>query len=361
MFSIVTDHNSSQSGEVTGSSTLFKPSRSNAEIITGELGPDIFDPRDIELIKTVDSADFHSKGITPEMVQNSIFKFDRTKSAEQNRFIMGFVVNRLMLAYKNKRITVTSLDGKREHANKNILECLTMDCAPSLYSIFNNIKHYVNSAKTHDRLGKLATTETISKNLGAYIDRMKTFKDLTIDKDYKISMQYGGGTMFDPGSYDRYTVFKNNPDIQFNTLVWPMGLIQVSCNPFKEKELKEINLGEIAREVLDAKYKDPFSRIFVSIWDIKKQSEIDIEKRVKEEGGERVGFTFNDLVAFYSKVAKHQPNVASGDATVVPFDMDATNEYNECIKTAMSKLHDVVTDSERNAMRKIKISIWDII
>src|ERR1035437_3243955 len=270
MFSIVTDHNSSQSGEVTGSSTLFKPSRSNAEIITGELGPDIFDPRDIELIKTVDSADFHSKGITPEMVQKSIFKFDREQSAEKNRFIMGFVVNRLLLAYKNKRITVTSLDGKNDHVNKNILECLSMDSSPSLYSMYNNLRHYINSAKTHDKLGRLATQETIAKNLEAYVGRMKTFSGLKVDDKYGIAVQYGGGVMFDPGSYDRYTVFKNNPNIQFNCIVWPMGLIQVSCNPFKEKLLKEINLGAIAKEVLEEKYKATFSRINVSVWDIKK-------------------------------------------------------------------------------------------
>jgi len=55
-------------------------------------------------------------------------------------------------------------------------------------------------------------------------------------------MQYGGGTMFDPGSYDRYVPFKNYPEASFICLVWPMGLVQVSCNPFKEKELKDVHL-----------------------------------------------------------------------------------------------------------------------
>jgi hypothetical protein len=361
MFHIATDHHENQAGQAGSGSTSFKHARSNVETISGMLGPEIFDPKDVELIKTVDSADFHSRGITPQMVQNSIFKFEKSNDATTNRFMMGFVVNRLLLAYKNKRLTVTSLDGKFEHTNKNILECLVMDCSPSLYSMFNNIRHYINSAKTHDKLGKLATPETLAKNLEAYMGRMKTFPGLKVDDDYGIAIQYGGGTMFDPGSYDRYTVFKNNPDIQFNCIVWPMGLIQVSCNPFKEKLLKEINLGAIAREVLDEKYKAPLSRIMISVWDIKKQNEIEIEKKVKEEGGERVGFTFKDLVAFYNKLTKHQPNVKAGDPTVKDFDLEAKDEFNEFLDQAMSKLHGDVTDEEKQAMRNIKISAWDAI
>jgi 6,7-dimethyl-8-ribityllumazine synthase len=71
----------------------------------------------------------------------------------------------LLLAYKNKRISVKSLDGKRDHINRNILECLVLDCSPSLYSIFNNIRHYINQARTSDRKGVLATPEEITENL----------------------------------------------------------------------------------------------------------------------------------------------------------------------------------------------------
>ena len=69
--------------------------------------------------------------------------------------------------------------------------------------------------------------------------------------DDGIIVQYGGGSMFKPGSYDRYTPFKNNPGADFLVIAWPMGLVQASCNPFKgERELKGVNLGEIAQEVL---------------------------------------------------------------------------------------------------------------
>ena len=361
MFQIATDHHEHQAGAAGSTSTSFKHASSNVERISGTLGPDIFDPKDIELIKTVDSADFQRRGITPDMVQNSILTVNKSVDASTNRYMMGFVVNRLLLAYKNKRLTVTSLDGKHEHVNKNILECMVLDCSPSLYSMFNNIKHYVKSAVTHDKAGKLAPAEVLAKNLANYIDTMKTFHGLKIDDEYGIAIQYGGGTMFAPGSYDRYTVFKNNPDIQFNCIVWPMGLIQVSCNPFKEKVLKEINLGAIAREVLDEKYKAPLSRIMISVWDIKKQNEIEIEKRVEQEGGERVGFTFKDLVAFYGKMTKNQPNAKQGDPTIADFDLEAKTEYNEFLDAAMSKLHTNITSAERKELASIKISAWDAI
>ncbi len=272
MFKIATDHHDRQVGADDTKSKYFKPSRSNVEIVSGEISySDVFLPTDIELIKTIDSANFLKWEIKPEDVQNSIFKFKRELSGEKNRFMMGFVVNRLLLAYKNKRISCKSLDGKRDHINKNFLECLVLDSSPSLYSIFNNIRHYINSAKTSDKLGVLAKPEDLMKNLSDYIERMKNYKFVEIgdeakeydptdwrhqsaissgskiskgvhfDEESGIISQYGGGSMYQPGSYDRYVPFKNNPEANFICIVWPMGLIQVSCNPFKEKKLKDIN------------------------------------------------------------------------------------------------------------------------
>jgi hypothetical protein len=40
-------------------------------------------------------------------------------------------------------------------------------------------------------------------------------------------------------------------------IAWPLGLVQASCNPFKgERQLKGVNLGEIAQEVL-SKWEGP--------------------------------------------------------------------------------------------------------
>ncbi len=303
MFTIATDHHQEQVGAEDTSSTYYKHSRSNVETISGEIAKqEIFPQRDIEFIQTIDSANFLKYEITPDDVQNSIFKLDKSKSIEELKFMMGFVTNRLLLAYKNKPITVKSKDGKRDHINRNILECLVLDCSPNLYSMYNNLLHYMNNAKTTDRLGRLATPEEVTKNLADYIETMKTYSNKEFDEDYKILRQYGAGSMVKPGSYDRYVVFKNNPEAEFNCITWPMGLIQVSCNPFKEKALKDINLGEIAKEVL-AIFEPKFKKYFISIKAIKEVYETSQDwknqQKIKGEEFSGIGFKFSDLAAFY--------------------------------------------------------------
>lgn len=303
MFTIATDHHQEQVGAEDTSSTYYKPSRSNVETISGEIAKqEIFPQKDIEFIQTIDSANFLKYNVTPEEVQNSIFKLDKSIPMDKLKFMMGFVTNRLLLAYKNKAITVKSKDGKRNHINKNILECLVLDSSPNLYSMYNNLIHYMNSAVTSDKLGRLATPEEITVNLGNYIQTMKSYKGKEFDEDYKILRQYGGGSMIKPGSYDRYVVFGNNPETEFFAITWPMGLIQVSCNPFKEKALKDINLGEIAKEVL-AKFEPKFGKYFISLKAIKEVYETSqdwkSQQKVKGEEFSGIGFKYSDLSAFY--------------------------------------------------------------
>ncbi len=388
MFTIATDHHQSQIGAEDTTSTYYKPARSNVETISGEISySDIFTAKDIELIQTVDSANFLKHNIKPEDLHKAIFKYDKTVDAEKNRFMMGFVVNRLLLAYKNKRITVSSLDGKRNHINKNILECLVIDSTASLYSMFNNIKHYINNAKTTDKLGRLATEEEITVNLTDYIKRMKDYtfiedpknpsnvqqydpkdwrhkkmKDqgALIDKgiiyyqDHKIISQYGGGTLFNPGSYDRYTPFKNYPEANFLCIVWPMGLIQVSCNPFREKKLKEINLGEIAKEVL-AQHERVLKMFYISLEDIKKEFETSSDwiamKKSEGESYEGVGFRFSDLQSFYKDCVYHVENgkIVQSDITV------------DHIKNNMDIVYESLTDEQKKELSKHKIPAWEII
>jgi hypothetical protein len=387
MFHIATDHHDKQSGAEDTQSTYFKHTRSNVETISGEISyADIFTHGDIELIKTVDSANFLANDIKPEDVQNAIFTTDKSASPSKNRFMMGFVVNRLLLAYKNKRITVKSLDGKRNHINRNILEALTLDSTGSLYSMFNNLKNYINNAKTGDKLGRLATPEEITDNLNNYIERMKNYsfiedpntgdvseydpnnwrhkkmldtgaqigKGVHFDEEYKIVTQYGGGSMIKPGSYDRYVVFKNNPEADFNCIAWPMGLLQVSCNPFKEKALKEINLGEIAKEVL-AKHESILKRFFVSLESIKKEFETsqDWKAMAKAEGEdyEGVGFRFSDLEAFYKDCL-----YAKGDSGVVSVDIN-----DQKLRTCMNTLFTELTYDQKFYLSNIKIPAWELI
>lgn len=336
MFTIATDHHQEQVGAEDTSSTYYKHSRSNVETISGEIAKqEIFPQGDIEFIQTIDSANFLKWGIKPSDLHQSIFKLDRNQPIEKIKFTLGFVVNRLLLAYKNKRITCKSLDGKRDHINRNLLECLVLDCSPNLYSMFNNLSHYIKFAKTNDKLGTLADPEDLAKNLASYKQTMKTYRDKKYDSEYKIIQQYGGGSMVKPGSYDRYVVFENTPDAEFLCIVWPMGLIQVSCNPFKEKKLQDINLGEIAKEVL-GKYESGFKRYFISLEAIKNVYETsqDWNQMMKAIGEdyEGIGFKFSDLEAFYMDCIYYkQEKVSNILDKIVEIDFRANSDKYEDI------------------------------
>lgn len=384
MFQIQTDHHDKQVGADDTKSKYFKPARSNVETISGEISyNDAFTPQDVEMIKTIDSADFLKYDIKPEDVQNSIFNFKRTLSGEKNRFMMGFVVNRLLLAYKNKRISCKSLDGKMNHINRNFLECLVLDSTPSLYSMFNNIRHYINVAKTRDKLGRLAKPEDLMKNLSDYIERMKNYKFVEIgdepqeyddqnwrhrsaieggtkiskgvhfDKESKIISQYGGGNMFHAGSYDRYVPFKNFPEANFICIVWPMGLIQVSCNPFKEKKLKNINLGEISKEVISS-HLSRLENIFIPLEGVKRELEYsqDWKKMSKEEGGgySGVGFKSSDLEAFYSDCLYEEKDGKLSKISI-----------NDDIKKYMDMTYEKMDGDQKSFLEKYKIPLIELI
>ena len=226
MFVIHTDHHDRQAGAEDTKSTSFRQSRSNVATISQVVSPkDLFPSSDILLINTVDSADFARQNLNPEDVVNYLYRFDRETSLQGNKMLLGLVINKLLLAFKNK---------------PGFLEMLVMDSQPSLMSILNNIKSWMKSAGA-------PTPEELQKNAEDYTQKMKSFPTVTDN----IIFQYGGGSMFKPGSYDRYTPYKNNPEADFLIMAWPMGLVQASCNPFKkDRELKGVNLGEIAQEVL---------------------------------------------------------------------------------------------------------------
>jgi hypothetical protein len=383
---ILFDHHDKQSGADTAAGVYAKASRSNAEIISGEISySDVFLSTDIQLIQTVDSANFLKFNIKPEDIQNSIFGIDKNISAERNRFLMGFVVNRLLLAMKNKRITVKSLDGKRDHNGRNLLECLVMDCSPSLYSIFVNLKHYINKAysfeynratKEYNRKDRLATPEQLTKNLTDYIKTRKQYifqpitgktvkhPEINYDEKYKIVVQDGIGNVFAPGSYDRYVVFKNFPDAEFVCTIFPMGLIQISCNPFKEKRLKSVNLGEITQEVL-SKYKYELSNIRIGVSDIKRINEEEIGKMKNKYGPDYVGmgFKFSDLQSLYKDSIVYLPGRKAGDLKNRA-QLDLTNEELpevQLLKQWMDKNISKWPFDVQEEINHLKIPVLDII
>jgi len=317
MFTIHLDHHDTQAGVEQGTATNFKSSRSNVETISQSVSPkDIFSPEDITLISTVDSADYAKYDITPEEVMNYLFKLDKDKSLQRNKMLMGLVVNKLLLAYKNK---------------PGFLESLVMNSNPSLISVLNNIKS--------EMIDKgYANIESLEKNKEDYVRSMKRSSDVKVEDG--IIVQYGGGYMMKPGSYDRYTPFRNNPDADFIVIAWPLGLVQASCNPFKkERALKGVNLGEIKDEVL-SKWESQLKTREIPLSTIKWVSESG-----KAFGDESVGFTYKDFNALY------------GDK----LGGDTGNDLKDDIRVAMEKPFTSLTEDEQRLLDSITVSAWDII
>ena len=314
MFVIHTDHHDRQAGAEDTKSTSFRQSRSNVETLSQVVSPkELFPSPDILLISTVDSADFARKNLTPDDVVNYLFRIDKEKSLQSNKMLLGLVINKLLLAFKNK---------------PGFLEMLVMDSDPSLLSILNNIKNWMRNTGS-------PSPEQLQKNAEDYIENMKSFPTVTDN----IIFQYGGGSMFKPGSYDRYTPYKNNPEADFLIMAWPMGLVQASCNPFKkDRELKGVNLGEIAQEVL-SKWEDQLKQKTVPLSTIKWVSETSV-------GPESIGFTFKDFKALYGEKIMF---------------MDNGEQILDKIGTMMEKSFKSLTEDEMKILDKIGVNAWDLI
>jgi len=314
MFIIHTDHHDRQAGAEETGSKSFRQSRSNVETLSQIIPKsDLFPTEDVATISMVDSADFAKNEITPEIVMNYVYKFDKDVSARKNRMLLGLVTNKLLLAFKNK---------------PNFLERLVIESKPSLLNLFLKIREIMEEEN-------YAPIGSLEKNKMDYIEKMKDYPEV----QGNIIVQYGGGVMTKPGSYDRYTPFKNNPEADFLVIAWPLGLLQASCNPFKkERELKGVNLGEIAQEVL-SKWETQLKDRKVPLSTIKWVSEGKI-------GEESVGFTFKDFAAIY------------GDKFL---DMEDGAKYLVEIKSLMEKPSDSLTDKEWEILDQITVPAWDII
>jgi hypothetical protein len=318
MFVIHTDHHDRQAGAEDTKSTSFRHSRSNVETISQVVSPkELFSPEDIQLISMVDSANYAANEVSVDQVINYLFKLDKNSPAAKNKQALGLVANKLLLAFKNK---------------PGFLEELVMETSPSLLNLVMNIKRIMNEKG-------YAPAEQLQKNREGYIDQMKNHKNVNVMGN--VIVQYGGGSMMKPGSYDRYTPFKNNPDADFLVIAWPLGLVQASCNPFKkERELKGVNLGEIAQEVL-AKWEDQLKERQIPLSTIKWISESG-----KDFGPESVGFTFKDFVALYGKNFKT---------------IDNGRDILTQIGKTMEKPFSDLTPEEMEDLDNVTVNAWDLI
>jgi len=317
MFKIHTDHHDTQAGAEETKATSFKASRSNVETISQTISPkEIFPSDDITLISTVDSANFVPYEITPEMIMNYLFKYDKNESLKRNKMMMGLVTNKLLLAYKNK---------------PRFLEDIVLNANPSLLSILNNIRKQVEEKG-------YAKPEDMIQNQKAYIQKRK--EDPSVKVYGSVITQYGIGSASKAGSYDRYTPFRNNPDADFLVTAFPMGMVQASCNPFKQdRALKGVNLGEIKDEVLQ-RFEQELKNQKITFGDLKRVSEFDAER-------ESVGFTFKDMMAIYGDVPS--------------FKMDGGSKLAEILNNISDRLYRNLSDKQKSLLDRVSVNGLDVI
>lgn len=333
MFTIHVDHHDSQVGVETGS-VNFKHSPSGTGTISAEISPrEIFPPKDLKIINTVDSADFASQDLTPDDIIRATFGLDKTISVEDNHRMMGLVVNKLLLTYKNK---------------KGFLSKLAMNAKPSLISMYNTIvklakEEGYNPPEQIETDTKEYQKKQRSKIKEGGLSIVKSLKNGESTMVGNLIVQYGGGYMGKGNTYDRYTPFKIHPEANYYTIAWPMGLVQLSKNPFKKSE-KDLHLGNILlKEIMPSKFKSKLEKIDITLDTIKHDFEMDIMKKGIKDA---VGFTLKDLIVLFDKKIKGLPDSGS---------------YKNLISDIASKPYDKLSYKQKEIMKRVTINAWDLI
>jgi hypothetical protein len=297
---IHTDHHDSQI-QYNNTSKHFAHSKSNAGTISTIISPtSIFPPEDIRIIDMVDSAGYSDENIGVEELKNYIFQWNSDRSKIENHLRFGMVVNKILLAYKNK---------------PNFLETIIMESQPSFVSMYRNAMNIIRQHISNGEKG-WADLLQLQKNSDFYAKSQKekeipnasidTVEELSYGKNALIGntiVQIGGGYMVKTGSYDRYTAFKNYPNSEYFIMIWDsIGMMQVSKNNWnKETKNNGIHLGEL---VIDDIFKNKYVPLLnkdkynISLLAIKKT----MEENISEENEDKaIGFDNNEFMALFDK------------------------------------------------------------
>lgn len=297
---IHTDHHDSQI-QYDSSSRHFSHSKSNAGTISQIISPtNIFPPEDVRVIDMVDSAGYAEENIGVDELKNYIFQYNKDRTKLENHLRFGMVVNKLLLAYKNK---------------PNYLEEVIMTSQPSLYSMFTVMMKIIKSHIANGDKGWVDILQ-LQKNSEQYAlaQKGKELPNATIDTIEELSyggnalvgntiIQVGGGNMMKIGSYDRYTAFKNYPNAKYFIMIWDsIGMMQVSKNNWnKENRGSDIHLGNIViKDIFEKKYVPLLNKekYDISLLAIKKTMEENIND---ENEAKALGFDYNEFMALFNK------------------------------------------------------------
>ena len=334
-----TDHHDGQVGVEKGTSVSFKHTPSNVQDISMRISPrELFPSKDLAIISMVDSAAFGRAGITPDQVMNTLYTTDKNASTKENHQRMGLVVNKVLLAFKNK---------------PNFLKDIVKQAKPSLismYTVIKSLQKKYNFVSNSELMTKgenyiQAQTTKVIKD-GKLSDVLSLKSGAHVQLPGRVVAQYGGGSMV-KGGYDRYVPFKLHPDAVTYTVAWPLGLIQASYNPFIKVKPVHVHLGKACMKMLDQKWKSKLSKQRVTLDFIKWTFEKDASKVIKS-GGKPIGFKMTDLLALID--LKQLEGIGAADSKWTSIITDITN-----------KPYSKLSKGQTNLLRKVSVSLWDII
>jgi hypothetical protein len=335
MMTIHTDHHDGQVGVNKGTSTAFVATPSNVQSISQVMSPGpIFPQRDIDIISTVDSADFSRHGLTPDDIMRATFTYDKAVDVKKNHQMMGLACNKLILSYKNK---------------PGFLAKLVMAAKPSLMSLFNVTTSLAKAdgykapedIEAHgENYKQQRADKKMDDGVPADIPRMKMGQSFM---NGTTIFQKGGGFMGGKNQYDRYTIFTQWPDAHFLITQWPMGLVQVAGNPFS-KLSNPHHLGDLVMKKVMPKFKGKLQSEDITLDRIKYEFERDIAKK-KIQGA--VGFTWHDFVALYEKSVKG---------------LQSKNDWwPNMIQDITNKPYAKLSTKQKGLLKKISVPAWDVI
>lgn len=336
MMNIHLDHHDGQVGfDKATQSVKFDKTPSNVQAIQDFISPtDIFPARDIKIISKVDTADFAKSGLTPDDIIRATFKPNKSLDVSKNHEMMGLVTNKLILSFKNK---------------KSFLSKLVMTSKPSLMNM------YVNTVKLAKAEG-YKTPKEIDTDSEKYLQQrmskmvppgspnsikgMKNGQSMLIGTTI---VQQGGGFMGKGNQYDRYTIFKLYPESDYLLTLWPMGLVQLSKNPFVSKK-NPSHLGDLAKKILTSKFKSKLKAEDITLDRLKFEFERDIMKKKIDNA---VGFTWADYEALYKGKIK---GLASKN-----------DWWPNMIRDISDKPYKWLSKKQKDLLKKITVNAWDVI
>ena len=139
-----------------------------------------------------------------------------------------------------------------------------------------------------------------------------------------------------------------------------MGLIQTSCNPFKAKFDENVNLGDMASEVLE-EFRGELESIDIPLSQIKRISERSItatlQKLIKqsdEDFGDVksekdfFGFRFKDLIALYKDNIKG-------------INPDKKSSFNDLITDIANRPYSDLSPKQKKVLDYVSVNAYDII